>query len=65
VGVGANAVLGDREPPFALARPALGEAPVPHDLRAAVGLLGDALEVLEAGAPPRVRDAFLDALANE
>jgi hypothetical protein len=65
IGVGANAVLGDREPPFALGRPALGEAPVPHDLRAAVGLLGDALAVLGAADERRVRDAFLDALASE
>lgn len=65
VGVGANAVLGDREPPFALARPALGDAPVPHDLRAAVGLLGEALSVLGATDERRVRDAFLDALASE
>jgi hypothetical protein len=38
---------------------------VPHDLRAAVGLLGDALAVLGAADERRVRDAFLDALASE
>ena len=65
VGVGANAVLGDREPPFALARPALGDAAVPHDVRAAVGLLGDALRALESEDAHRVRNAFLDALASD
>lgn len=64
-GGSAKAILHDREQPLVLARPAFGEAAVPHDLRAAVGLLADALAVLEAADRHRVRNAFLDALASE
>lgn len=64
-GGSAKAVFMDRETPVVLARPAFGASPVPHDLRATVGLLADALAVLEADGAPRVRDAFLDALASD
>lgn len=65
VGATPKAILGDREPPFALARPALGDKPVPHDLRAGVGLLADALTYLGETDTKRVRDLFLDALVEE
>jgi len=65
-GVNYGNVVADPEQPLVLARPATGEGPVPHDVRAATGLLADALGILASGPGAKhVRDAFLDALAEE
>jgi len=64
--VAVKELVKDAEQPLVLARPAFGAAPPPHDLRAVTGLLADALTFLVAGRDDkRVRDAFLDALAEE
>ena len=65
LGPSAKAIVGDRAPPFALARPAMGDKPVAHDLRAGVGLLADALTYLSDRDGVRVRDLFLDSLADD
>jgi hypothetical protein len=65
LGPSAKAIVGDRTPPFALARPAMGDKPVAHDLRAGVGLLADALTYLSERDRARVRDLFLDSLVDE